>query len=55
MKNIVIVGTSGVGKTLLEQQMESLGISFQLPKYTNRPQRYGENSNKTICISSYEF
>lgn len=55
MKNIVIVGTSGVGKTFLEQELESLGISFQLPKYTNRPQRSGENSNKTICISSSEF
>lgn len=55
MKNIVIVGTSGVGKTFLEQELESLGISFQLPKYTNRPQRSGENSNKTICVPPYEF
>lgn len=55
MKNIVIIGTSGVGKTFLEQELESLKISYQLPKYTNRAPRPGEDSIKTVCISSDEF
>ena len=32
-----------------------MGISFQLPKYTNRSPRSAENTNKTVCISSIEF
>jgi len=55
MTNFVIIGTSGVGKTFLEQELESMGISFQLPKYTNRSPRSAENTNKTVCISSIEF
>jgi guanylate kinase len=39
MKNIVIVGTSGVGKTFLEQELETQKISYQIPKYTNRESR----------------
>jgi guanylate kinase len=55
MKNIVITGTSGVGKTFLEQELESLGLTFQLPKYTNCPSRPGENSAKTVCLPPAEF
>jgi len=55
MKNIVIAGTSGVGKTFLEQELEKAGLTFQLPKYTNRPSRPGENSNKTLCLAPPEF
>jgi guanylate kinase len=55
MKNIVIVGTSGVGKTFLEQELETQKISYQIPKYTNRESRPGENSTKTVCIPSSEF
>lgn len=55
MKSIVIAGTSGVGKTFLEEELESFGFSYQLPKYTNRSSRPDENSTKTVCITSFEF
>ena len=55
MKNLVITGTSGVGKTFLEEELEKRKLSFQLPKYTDRKARPGENSSKLICLSSHEF
>lgn len=55
MTNIVITGTSGVGKTFLEETLEKLNLTFQLPKYTNRPQRPNENPVKTVSITTDEF
>ncbi|MBU1117624.1 hypothetical protein KKD37_01540 [Patescibacteria group bacterium] len=55
MKNLVITGTSGVGKTFLEEQLEKQKLTFQIPKYTDRPARPGENSTKLVCLSSEEF
>ena len=55
MKNFVFTGSSGVGKTFLEEELEKTGPFFQLPKYTNRPQRPGENSHKTICLTTADF
>ena len=55
IKNIVITGTSGLGKTYLEEQLEKLGLTYQLPKITNRPPRPNENSQKTICLPQDQF
>jgi len=55
MKNFVITGTSGVGKTFLEEELEKRKITFQIPKYTDRPSRSGDILTKLICISSEEF
>jgi guanylate kinase len=55
MINFVITGTSGVGKTFLEEQLEKTGRFFQIPKYTNRPQRPTEDTLKTISISDADF
>jgi len=55
MRNIVITGTSGVGKSFLEEEMERQGLSFQIPKYTDRERRPGENPKKLVCLSKEEF
>jgi len=55
MKNFVITGTSGVGKTFLEEELEKKKITFQIPKYTDRPRRLGDDLKKLICLSSVEF
>lgn len=55
MRNIVITGTSGVGKSFLEEEMERQGLSFQIPKYTDRERRPGENPQKLISLSREEF
>lgn len=55
MRNIVITGTSGVGKSFLEEELERQGLSFQIPKYTDRDRRPGENPQKLICLSREEF
>lgn len=55
MINFVITGTSGVGKTFLEEQLEKTGCFFQIPKYTNRPQRPTEDTLKTVCVSDADF
>jgi len=55
MKNLVICGTSGVGKTFLEEELEKRKISFQLPKYFDRDNRPGERKNKNISLSKGEF
>lgn len=44
MTNFIITGTSGVGKTHLEMVLKEKYGFFQLVKYTDRPQRQGENS-----------
>jgi len=55
MRNIVITGTSGVGKSFLEEELEKRGMSFQLPKYTDRERRPGENPQKLISLTKEEF
>lgn len=55
MINIVITGTSGVGKSFLEEELERQSLSFQIPKYTDRKRRPGENPQKLICLSREEF
>lgn len=55
MKNIVIAGTSGVGKSFLEEELQKRGLSFAIPKYTDRPLRPGEDPKKLISISATDF
>lgn len=55
MKKIVIAGTSGVGKSFLEEELQKRGLSFQIPKYTDRELRPGENPEKLIALSATEF
>jgi guanylate kinase len=55
MLNFVITGTSGVGKTFLEEELEKTGRFFQLPKYTDRPLRPGEDPLKLVSLSSEDF
>ena len=55
MRNIVITGTSGVGKSFLEEELERRGLSFQIPKYTDRERRPIENPQKLISLSREEF
>ncbi len=55
MRNIVITGTSGVGKSFLEEELERQGLSFQIPKYTDRERRPGEDSQKLISLSREKF
>lgn len=51
MKNLVICGTSGVGKTFLEEYLESQNLSYQLPKYFDRNNRPGERKDKNVSMS----
>jgi len=55
MKNFVIVGTSAVGKSFLEDALVATGRFVALPKHTSRPPRLGEDPQKTVCLSSPEF
>lgn len=54
-KNLVIGGTSGVGKTFLEESLEKQSISWQLPKYFDRENRPGERKDKNIFLSPSEW
>lgn len=49
---LAIVGTSGVGKTYLETLLSKEYGFFQLPKYTNRPQRPDEVDGQGIFFIS---
>ena len=55
VRNLVICGTSGVGKTYLEEALEKKGISWQLPKYFDRENRPGERKDKNISLSPLEW
>lgn len=55
MKNIVIAGSSGLGKTFLEEELEKKNISFQLPKYFDRENRPGERKDKNISVDKNEW
>ena len=55
MKNLIIVGTSGVGKTFLEGELERRRMYSPVPIYSDRELRDGEDHNTIICISSKEF
>ena len=55
MRNFVICGTSGVGKTFLEEYLEKQNISWQLPKYFDRENRPGERKDKNISISPLDW
>lgn len=55
MKNIVIAGTSGVGKSFLEKELFKLGLATPIPKYTDRPLRSGEDPKKLISVSGEDF
>jgi guanylate kinase len=55
MFNFVITGTSGVGKTFLETELEKTGHFFQLPKYTDRLLRPGEDPLKLVSLSFFDF
>ncbi len=55
MSNFVISGTSGIGKTYLEEQLEKTERFYQLPKYTTRPIRTSENPDKLIQLGTPEF
>ena len=55
MRNIVIAGSSGLGKTFLEEELEKRNITFQLPKYFDRENRKGERKDKNISIDSNEW
>lgn len=54
MDNLVIVGTSGVGKTFLERELDKLGLYSQIPMYTNRQPRK-EDGNGIVCLSDEDF
>lgn len=55
MFNFVISGTSGIGKTYLEEQLEKTERFYQLPKYTTRPIRKSENPDKLVHLETSEF
>lgn len=55
MFNFVVTGTSGIGKTYLEEQLEKTGRFYQLPKYTTRPLRTSENPDKLIPLRTSKF
>lgn len=55
MKNLVIAGTSGVGKSFLADELEKRKIYFQIPKYTDREVRSGDNPLKLKCLELDEF
>lgn len=55
MKNLVIVGTSGVGKTFLEGELEKRKMYFRVPIYSDRNSRPGEDKKTIVCISREEF
>ena len=55
MRNIVIAGSSGLGKTFLEEELEKRGVSFQLPKYFDREARASERRDKNIPLSREEW
>jgi len=54
-QHLVITGTSGVGKTFLEEKLEETGFFSPLPKVVDRPRRPGEDSQKVIALSTEEF
>lgn len=53
--NLIISGTSGVGKSFLELELEKTGKFYPLPKYTDRQARPGEDPSKIINLSSFDF
>lgn len=53
--HLVIAGTSGVGKTYLEEQLVKTGLFYSLPKVVDRPLRAGDNPQKIISISTTDF
>lgn len=55
MKNFVIAGTSGVGKTYLEEYLDEHNICFQLPKYFDRPARKCESKTKNISLNKNKW
>lgn len=55
MKHLVIAGTSGVGKTYLEEYLESQKLTWQLPKYFDRPNRPDERRDKNISLNKTEW
>lgn len=55
MRNIVISGSSGLGKTFLEEELEKRNISTGLPKYFDRENRAGERKDKNISMSLNEW
>jgi guanylate kinase len=55
MKNLVVCGTSGAGKTFLEEYLESHMKCVPLPKYFDREIRPGERKDKNIPLSRYTW
>lgn len=53
--HVVITGTSGVGKTYLEEKLAETGLFSPLPKIVDRPRRAGDNPQMIIPISTQEF
>jgi len=53
--HLVIAGTSGVGKTYLEEELAKTGLFYPLPKVVDRPLRPGDNPQKIISISARDF
>jgi len=53
--NLIITGTSGIGKSFLEEELEKTGKFYPLPKYTDRSLRSGEDPTKTISLSNSCF
>lgn len=53
--HLVVSGTSGVGKTFLEEELAKTGLFSPLPKIVDRPLRPKENPEKIISISKEEF
>ena len=53
--NLIITGTSGVGKSFLEEELEKTGKFYPIPKYTDRPLRPGEDPSKIISLTNPVF
>jgi guanylate kinase len=55
MRGLIITGTSGVGKTHLEEELSKSGAFAQLVKYTDREARPGEKSSSTVSVTPEAF
>lgn len=53
--NLIITGTSGVGKSFLEEELQKTGKFYPLPKYTDRSLRPGEDPSKIISLTNLIF
>jgi len=53
--NLIITGTSGVGKSFLEEELQKTGKFYPIPKYTDRPLRPGEDPSKIISLTNPVF